>query len=211
MTIEPTLKVIEVGPWPMNCYRVTCPRTRVTAIVDPGADPATILAALTDTPVEVILLTHGHPDHVGALEEVQAATGAPVAFHPADAQSVPLPASFELRDGDVVALGECRLKVIHVPGHTPGSLAFLSGRHLIGGDTLFPGGPGHTNTPADFRQILTSIRERLFTLPDETIVHPGHGLPTTIGEAKAEYAIFAAREHPPDLCGDVTWMGEDAK
>jgi len=209
MSFEPEVQRVEVGPWPMNCYLVTCPRTGATAIVDPGDDPETILSAVADARVEVILLTHGHPDHVGALEEVQAATGAPVAFHPAETESVPLPASFELQDGDVVELGECRLRVIHVPGHTHGSVAFLAGRHLIGGDTLFPGGPGHTDTPADFRQILISIRERLFTLPDETIVHPGHGLPTTIGEAKAEYAVFAAREHPPDLCGDVTWMGED--
>jgi glyoxylase-like metal-dependent hydrolase (beta-lactamase superfamily II) len=193
----------------MNCYLVTCPRTGATAIVDPGADAATILAAVGDTRVEVILLTHGHPDHVGALEEVQAATDAPVAFHPAEAESVPLPASFELHDGDAVELGKCRLQVIHVPGHTPGSVVFLAGQQLIAGDTLFPGGPGHTDTPADFQQILTSIRTRLFALPDDTVVHPGHGPPTTISQARAEYAVFAAREHPPDLCGDVTWMGED--
>lgn len=207
MSLEAELHRVAVGPWPMNCYLVACPQTGAVAIVDPGADPEVILTAAADARVEVILLTHGHPDHVGALKEVQAATGAPVAFHPADAEWVPLPADFDLQDGDVIEVGACGLQVIHAPGHTPGSVAFLTGRQLIGGDTLFPGGPGHSATPADFQQIVANIRVRLFLLPDDTIVHPGHGLPTTIGEAKTEYAVFAAREHPPDLCGDVTWLG----
>jgi glyoxylase-like metal-dependent hydrolase (beta-lactamase superfamily II) len=79
------------------------------------------------------------------------------------------------------------------------------GRYLISGDTLFPGGPGHTNSPEELQQTIASIRERLYTLPGDTIVLPGHGEGTTIGSSRQEYAAFAARTHPPDLCGDVTW------
>ncbi|HLB28995.1 MAG TPA: MBL fold metallo-hydrolase, partial [Dehalococcoidia bacterium] len=91
------------------------------------------------------------------------------------------------------------------PGHTPGSLCFSYGRHLIAGDTLFPGGPGHSDSPQDLRQEIDSIVSKLYVLPDNTIVCPGHGPNTTIGRSRAEYAVFASRPHPPDLCGDVLW------
>ena len=97
------------------------------------------------------------------------------------------------------------VRVIHTPGHTPGSVCFLVGRYLIGGDTLFPGGPGHTDTPADLQQTIRSIVQRLYVLPDATLVLPGHGDETTIGASRHEYAVFASRPHPPDLCGDVLW------
>jgi len=203
-------KRLVVGPWPMNCYVLICPEFGQSAVIDPGAEPDRILEALEGTMVKVILFTHGHPDHSGALMEVQEATGAPVAIHALDAERLPLPADFELRDGDVIAFGEECLRVLHTPGHTPGSVCFLCGDILIAGDTLFPGGPGHTDDAQAFQQILSSIQEKIFPLPDETVVYPGHGDPTTVGQARAEYALFAAQPHPEDLHGDVTWLPLEA-
>lgn len=204
------LKRLVVGPWLVNCYVLLCPELGQSAVIDPGAEADRILEALKGTTVKVILFTHGHPDHSGALFEVREATGAPVAIHALDAERLPLPADFELRDGDVIAFGEECLRVLHTPGHTPGSVCFLCGDALIAGDTLFPGGPGHTDNAEAFHMILSSIREKIFPLPDETVVYPGHGDPTTVGQARAEYAVFAAQPHPEDLHGDVTWLPLEA-
>jgi len=95
--------------------------------------------------------------------------------------------------------------VLHTPGHTPGGLCFLTDKYLIAGDTLFPGGPGKTQSPADFRRIIESITQKLFELPEDTQVFPGHGEATTIKEAKQQYEVFSTRPHDPNLHGDVVW------
>jgi len=128
-----------------------------------------------------------------------------VAAHARDAPDLPAPADVLLQDGEVVSFGALELKVLHTPGHTPGSVCFLIGRYLIAGDTLFPGGPGHTRTPADFRQILGSITGMIFALPDDTLVYPGHGEATILGREKLAFQVFSTRSHAPDLCGDVVW------
>jgi glyoxylase-like metal-dependent hydrolase (beta-lactamase superfamily II) len=110
-----------------------------------------------------------------------------------------------LSDGDEIAVGSLTVRAIHTPGHTPGSTCFLVEGNVISGDTLFPGGPGRTQSPRDLEESIKSITSRLHTLPQETAVLPGHGAGTTIGESRREYAVFASRSHPPDLCGDVTW------
>ena len=110
-----------------------------------------------------------------------------------------------LQDGDVMTFGKIQLNVLHTPGHTPGSLCFFTDIYLISGDTLFPGGPGKTGSPADFKKIIESITAKLFNLPDDTQVYPGHGASTIIGNEKRAFSEFSARSHPPDLCGDVLW------
>jgi glyoxylase-like metal-dependent hydrolase (beta-lactamase superfamily II) len=112
-----------------------------------------------------------------------------------------------LADGDEISVGSLRVRAIHTPGHTPGSTCFIAAGNLFSGDTLFPGGPGRTQSPHDLEETIKSITSRLHTLPEETPVLPGHGGGTTIGESKREYAVFASRQRPPDLCGDVTWAG----
>ena len=198
---------LEVGPWPMNCYILTCKSSGISVVVDPGADAQRILAELGGQPVHAILLTHGHFDPVGAVADLQAATGAPVAIHAGDAGQLPVPPNFFLNDDEHIVVGGCRLNVIYTPGHTPGSVTLWTDKIALVGDTLFPGGPGHTESPQAFQEILTSITHQLFTLPDDTVAYPGHGPLTTIGAARAEYAAFAARAHPEDLHGDVTWTG----
>jgi len=145
-------------------------------------------------------------DHLLGLPRVRSKLKISVAIHPLDSKALFQPPEFLLTDGDVVTFGSIKLKVIHTPGHTPGSLCFLSERFLISGDTLFPGGPGKTHTPSDLNQIIESITTKLFVLPDETQIFPGHGDSTVLKKEKAEYAIFASRPHDPNLCGDVLWL-----
>ncbi len=111
-----------------------------------------------------------------------------------------------LADGAANPVGGLTIQAIHTPGHTPGSTCFLVSRHLISGDTLFPGGPGRTDNPADLQEIIRSITERLYVLPDETLVLPGHGDDTTIARSKEEYTAFSSRPHSAELSGDVLWQ-----
>ena len=177
------VRKIEVGTMENNVYVLECPTTHQSLIVDGCFEPEKILDAAKDTEVVGILQTHGHMDHVQALPDIRENLGAPIFAHPAD--SYPVPIDQEVDDGDVVEFGNCEAKVIHTPGHTPGGTCFLIGKHLISGDTLFPGGPGNTwGDKQAFSQIIGSIERKLFTLPDDTPVYPGHGKDTTIGAEK---------------------------
>ena len=203
MTLD--LHRLEVGPWPMNCYLIRCRVTKEAAIVDPGADATGILEGVGEATVRCILLTHAHPDHVGALDQVRQATGAPVGLHPADAEQFGVEADFPLLPGMEIEIGEGRVVAYHVPGHTPGSVAFLLNGQAVVGDAIFPGGPGHTASPEALAQSLFSLGEYVFTWPDATELHPGHGTFTTIGAERASFERFLATDPPPGLCGDVTW------
>lgn len=187
------------------CYVLVCPRTHDSVIIDPGGSPDEIVALAAGTQVRGIIITHGHRDHIGAVQEVRSATGVPVWVHQDDVERLPAPPDRDLAEGALIAVGELRLTAIPTPGHTAGSTCLHVGDHLIAGDTLFPGGPGRTQNNADFEQELRSITERLYVLPDHIVVHPGHGLPTTIGESRREYEAFARRPRTPDLQGDVLW------
>lgn len=197
----------EVGNWGNNFYVVADPLRNVAAIIDAAAEADKILDTVAGMDVLYILTTHRHSDHWGALEEVSAALpNAIVAATPGDAGDLPITPTLLLNDGDTLQIGTAPLQVITTPGHTPGSVCFITGRHLFAGDTLFPGGPGHSVSPEAFRQQITSITTKLYVRPDETIVYTGHGPGTTIGASKAEYAVFAAKPHPDDLHGDVLWL-----
>ena len=189
----------------MNCYLLRCLETGQTAIVDPGAEAEEILVAVGDAPVGCILLTHAHPDHVGALEAVRQATGAPVGLHVADAESFGVEGDFPLLDGAEVEVGRGRLKVVHVPGHTPGSVCLRFDGRAIVGDAIFRGGPGYTISPEALAWSLVSLGWTVFAWPDETELHPGHGGSTTVGAERADFERFLAADHPRDLHGDVVW------
>lgn len=193
-------QTLEVGPLAANCIAAWDGRSAEGIIIDPGDEPDLIIGLIKDKALKVkfIVCTHAHFDHVGAIPEVKAATGAPVAVHEAEIEiyhgvrdqaalwgySVdPLPPpDLLLKNADVINLGDLRLEVIHTPGHSPGGICLYGGGVAFTGDTLFAGSIGRTDFyGGDYGLIMRSLR-RLAALPEETIVVPGHGPSSTIGE-----------------------------
>ena len=197
---------LELGPWETNAYIVTCLRTRASVLIDAPADASTIIKSLEGTEPKLILITHSHMDHIGALPELRSTLKVPVAAHGADANGLPYPPETLLNDGDTIPVGELKIEVLHTPGHTRGSLCFRVGKYLMSGDTIFTGGPGHTGSPTAFKRILRSIRDKILVLPDDTEIYPGHGSPTLLKKERSEFAAFSSRPHDSNLCGDVAWL-----
>jgi len=192
-----------VGPLSVNCYIIGDDQTREAIIVDPGGNARDILDTLRREQLQPIALinTHPHFEHSIALAELREKTGAPFWLHTDEApvlasaslgarmfgfaMAQPKPAERLLHDGDPVRVGTLVLRVLHTPGHTPGGICLLGDGWLISGDTLFQAGIGRTDLPGgDYATLMASIRDKLLTLPDTTIVYPGHGEPTTIGEER---------------------------
>jgi len=200
------IEKLKLEPFGTNAYIVVCQLSGDSVLVDAPGEPDQIIAHLKETNPKYILLTHSHSDHTGALTFLHSKLEIPVAAHPLDIRNLPLQPEVKLSDGDTVAFGKARLKVLHTPGHTPGSVCFVTSRYLLSGDTIFPAGPGKTRSPQDLKQIIKSITTKIFTLPDDTEVYPGHGEPTILSKEKGEFAVFSSRSHPSDLCGDVLWL-----
>ena len=183
-----------VGPHENNIFIVADTVAREAYVIDAGYEPERVAEAASGLRVRGILVTHGHRDHhehVGRLREL---LGAPVGIGADDAAMLDQQPDWLIGDGQTFAFGTHALEAIHTPGHTPGSTCFLIGAHLFTGDTLFPGGPGNTQRdPQRFARIIQSLRERLFTLPDETAVYPGHGRDTTIGQERPHLDEWIAR------------------
>lgn len=174
-----------VGPFENNVFVVRCKQTGDAVLLDAANEHELLLEVCRETGVRRVLTTHGHWDHIQAVEAVRDA-GIDVGIAADDAAMLPS-YDFVIPDDEVYAVGDLRLRSIHTPGHTKGSTSFLlEGKPLLfTGDTLFPGGPGNTSTPgASFEQIVESIDHRLFTLPPDLLVLPGHGLDTTLGEER---------------------------
>lgn len=199
------IKALVVGPFASNCFIVGSEKTKQGIIIDPGADPRNILNTVRDLGLSITLIvaTHNHIDHIGALRPVKDETGAAFAVHEADAKgalpalvgrmmglmmgsvkSPPKPDRL-LADGDLIEAGDLKFKVLHTPGHTPGSISLLCDKVVFSGDTLFNYGIGRTDMAGgDYGKLMKSIATRLMVLPDETVVYPGHGPETTIGAEK---------------------------
>jgi glyoxylase-like metal-dependent hydrolase (beta-lactamase superfamily II) len=201
------IEKFELSVYDTNAYIVICPLTLKSALIDAPAGTSAILKNLKGTELQYVLLTHNHIDHIGGLRTIRNKMSAPLAVHPADnAGWLPVRPDMDLSDGQIIRIGEIQIECLYAPGHTPGSMCFKIGRYLLAGDTIFPGGPGRTEGPAEFQQIVRSITEKVFPLPDNTLIYPGHGGPVVLIKAREEYAMFSSRTHDPDLCGDVTWL-----
>lgn len=200
------VKHIETGSFSANCFLIGCEETKEALIIDPGGNHHAILKAINDGgwTIRYIVNTHGHYDHIGANGDVKDETGAEILIHTADAAMLDKPmlnlssllelkfrihgpsADRTLQEGDMVEVGKTiKLKVIHTPGHTPGSIALYQDGHLFAGDTLFAYGIGRTDFPGgSYEEIMQSIYEKLLIYPDETKVYPGHNTFATLGAIK---------------------------
>jgi len=197
------VETLVVGPVMTNCYIIACEETNKGAVIDPGGDAKAILAAVKrmGADVEYVLNTHGHFDHTLANDAIVAATGATLAIHEADAPMLAMGGGAAwfgmkgsqsrpdllLRDGDIVRVGNLQLRVLHVPGHSPGGVAlYLAEQGVVfSGDALFQMGIGRTDLPGgDYDRLIASIRTKLLTLPPDTVVYPGHGPATTIARER---------------------------
>jgi len=182
---EIELRHAKVGNYDNNVYVLVDPETRESILVDTPDEPDVIEKLTEGTKVRYIVFTHSDMDHLQAFGEMERRLGAPVLIHEADAARLPRPPDRLIDDGDVLEFGRGSVTVRHTPGHSPGSISLVGDGILISGDTLFPGGPGNTKRPdGDFDAIISGIRDKLFILPDDTKVYPGHGSPTTIGTEK---------------------------
>ncbi len=198
------LHTIHVGITQTNCYVVGCEETHEGAVVDPGGNPKRILKAVEESGLAIryVLNTHCHFDHMGANAAVVAATGAPLALHPAElpilqarggaawfgvpVKESPMP-DVELEDGQTLEVGTLRFQVLHTPGHSPGGVTFYLEEEGVAfdGDVLFQMGVGRTDLPGgDWDTLVRSIRDVLFALPDDTVLYSGHGPKTTVGREK---------------------------
>ena len=197
-----TVTKIAVGPMNNNAYLLRCTGTGEGLLIDAANEAGRLIELIGDTPVRIIVTTHRHGDHWQALPEVQARTGAVVVAHPADADDLPVQVGRRAEHGEVLTFGNCAVSLIHLRGHTPGSLAVLYdayGRlagspHVFTGDSLFPGGVGATSSPENFTSLFNDVTERLFDrLPDATWVYPGHGFDTTLGAERPQLGEWRDR------------------
>ena len=199
------IKAGPLGPYDNNAYVIVDTATKRSIVVDAPIGSEKTIEAARGTEVQMIIVTHRHGDHWAEIDVLKERLAAPVFCHEGDRAPYAAKVFDTLGDGAEIPLGESVVRVIHTPGHTPGSVCLLVNGVLISGDTLFPGGPGRSDNPDALRQLVGSIASKLLTLPDDTAVYPGHGDNTTIGAAKREHAAFASKEHPAGLHGDVTW------
>jgi len=194
-----TIRKASVSPQDNNAYLLTCDSTGEQLLVDAADDAPHILQVVGGDGLARVVTTHQHWDHHRALAEVVKATEAETVAGAEDADELPVPVDRRVTDGDVVAVGSCRLEVIHLVGHTPGSIALLyddpeGTPHLFTGDSLFPGGPGKTMSPENFTSLMNDLEEKIFgRLPDDTWFYPGHGNDSTLGAERGSIPEWRAR------------------
>jgi glyoxylase-like metal-dependent hydrolase (beta-lactamase superfamily II) len=198
-----TVTKISVGPMDNNAYLLVCRATGEALLIDAANDAERLMDLLGHGPdrpeLRAIVTTHRHGDHWRALGAVAGATGVQTIAHPVDAPALPVPPDRLVGHGDTVNVGQVVLEVIHLRGHTAGSIALLhrdtdGTPHLFTGDSLFPGGPGKTGSAADFTSLMNDLESQVFDrLPDETWFYPGHGKDSTLGAERPHLTEWRER------------------
>ena len=195
-----TISKIALSEMANNAYLLRDPETGEALLIDAAAEPQRLLEFIEGADVRTVVTTHGHWDHHRALPEVVAATRAVTVAHPADADDLPVQVKRPVQDGDTVTVGRQTLDVVHLRGHTPGSIALVwhggegAGTHVFTGDSLFPGGPGRTTNPTDFTSLMDDLEARIFgPLDDSTWFYPGHGKDSTLGTERPHIPEWRAR------------------
>jgi glyoxylase-like metal-dependent hydrolase (beta-lactamase superfamily II) len=196
LTMSLTVTKVSVGPMDNNAYLLRCTDTGDQVLIDAANEPERLLELIGDAGLTTVVTTHRHADHWQALSAVVSATGARAVAHRDDAAALPVPVDTVV-DGDTIPVGTCTLEVIHLVGHTPGSIALLyrERQWLFTGDSLFPGGVGNTfGSKENFASLFHDVTTKLFDrLPDETVVYPGHGADTTLGTERPALPEWRAR------------------
>lgn len=189
---------VAVGPMDNNAYLLRCRATDEQLLIDAANDAGTLLTLIGDDGIASVVTTHQHGDHWQALAEVVAATGARTYAGRDDAEGIPVPTDVLVDDGDTIRVGRVELTARHLVGHTPGSIALVyddphGHPHVFTGDCLFPGGPGRTTRPQDFESLMSGLEAKVFVLPDETWIYPGHGNDTTLGAERPHLGAWHER------------------
>ena len=192
-----TITKLAVGPMDNNAYLLECRASGTALLIDAANEAPRLIELLHGRPLDSVLTTHRHGDHWQALAAVVQATGARTLAHPADVDGIPVRTAKAIEDGDQVPVGQAELEIVHLVGHTPGSVAVVyrgDGVHVFSGDSLFPGGPGRTTSPEDFTTLMDDLEEKVFgRLPDDTWIYPGHGADTTLGAERPHLSEWRAR------------------
>ena len=195
-------RALEIMPFGTNCYLVASEQTRDGMVIDPAGDASRILSNIRELGLKIgfIVATHTHPDHIGAIAAIVESTGASFAVHAAEAKTLlsdefsqftaidptfkqPPSPSRLLEDNDTIVIGDLKFQVLHTPGHSPGGICLIGYGVVFSGDTLFNAGIGRTDGPGgDYNLLISSIRNKLLVLPEQTVVFPGHGPRTNIGQ-----------------------------
>lgn len=187
------LRKLVVGPYQTNCYILACKDTLEGVVIDPGDEVLRITKEVSQNGIRVrhILITHGHIDHVGGVEELKRITKAPVLIHPQDAPGLRQPPEGSLQEGQTIQVGRYTLSVLHTPGHSPGGVCLLVPGAVFTGDTLFAGSVGRTDFPGgSHEKLVEGVRKKIFPLGDELRIYPGHGPPSTIGTERKNNPFF---------------------
>lgn len=208
------LEILTLGELATNCYILGDEKTKEAVVIDPGGDFELIEAHLKKLKLKTkyIILTHGHVDHIGALSQLRKATEAEILIHSKDSdmlydpnqnlsifsgdQTISIKADSLLEEGEIIQCGEIKLEVLHTPGHTAGGISLLTDKMIFTGDALFCGSIGRTDFPgSSYKDLISSIKDKLLSKGDDFVIYPGHGPSSTIGEE---------RKNNPFLTGDFS-------